>query len=140
MDYEPSDEFVTAIDVAVGVLRYHQDSAIAYAIQNVPIYAQRQPTPEQRRAGGCPNCTYLGLWANYWPGYPQTEHGLIWLFEDGIRRMRTDLYDQVAATLIHEIEHALQRDHILQRVNPRQPAAVLRAYSVRIAPCLKRPC
>lgn len=136
---EVSEEFAGAIQDIINALRYHEDPALRYMLANIPIYAQWEPTGPQRRAGGCPNCTYLGLWANQWPGYTQTQHGIIWLFERGIRGKAQhegiDLYDATAGVLLHELDHALQRDHILESLYP-----TVKERRVRIAPCLKRPC
>ena len=111
---EVSEEFAATIESIIEVLRYHEDPALRYMLKNIPIYAQWAPTDAQRRAGGCYYCTYLGLWANSWPGYPEEPHGMIWLFESGIRAKGGDLYDCTAAVLLHEMDHALQRDHILR--------------------------
>ena len=136
--FDTGPEFLEAIETCIGVLRYHRDVAIAYAATNVPIYAQWRPTPDQARAGGCRHCTYYGLWAREWAGYTGSDHGIIWLFEHGIRTRKGDLLDNVMNTLLHEIDHALQRDHILKALGLEQEA---RAHSVRIAPCLKQhPC
>ena len=98
------------------------DPAVRYAVQNVPIYTLAAPSRRQAIDGGCPNCTYLGLWADQpgpdYPvppgGYPASNHGYIWLFEEGIRNCSdAELDSQTHAVLIHEIDHALQRDHIL---------------------------
>lgn len=135
---EVSDEFAGILDDIINANRYHPDEAMRYMLANIPIYAQWAPTDEQRRAGGCRTCTYLGLWASQWPGYPATKHGTIWLFEQGIRAQGGDLYDQTAYVLAHEMDHALQRDHILESIHP---SVKERRAGLRIAPCLKgQPC
>jgi hypothetical protein len=103
----------------------HPDDAIRFAAGQVPVYTQRAPSLAQAHAGGCPPpCTYLGLWADeataarLFPPGPWSEepapHGIIWIFENGIRRVaRGDVYQQVHTTLVHELGHALQRDHVL---------------------------
>jgi len=118
------------------------DDAVAYMAQFIPIYTQYRPTPEQAKAGGCVNCTYLGLWADRWPGYPSYEHGIIWLFEEGIRSRSGDVQAQVFSTLIHEMDHALQRDHVLDALERKRSAGLwlprrMAAMAVRPSP---RPC
>ena len=110
----PSEEFKRAVGSALGLARVSPDEAVRYMVDFVPVYVQAAPTYEQAAAGGCPTCTYLGLWVDRWPGYPTAPHGSIFLFEDGIRKYSPDVYKQAYATLIHEMDHALQRDHVLQ--------------------------
>ena len=93
-----------------------EDPAVAFAAANVPIFTMPYPTTGMAQAGGCGSCTYLGLWASDWPGYEPSEHGIIWLFEHGIttRARNGDVQQQTLLTLEHEIDHALQRDHVLE--------------------------
>lgn len=112
-----SRDFYTAAEAAIARAKEHPDRAIAYAAHVVPVYVDTAPEPEQARAGGCASCTYLGLWASSWPGYPPVDHGLIWLFETGIRQhTAASLTDEVHFVLVHELGHALQRDHVLDEM------------------------
>jgi hypothetical protein len=103
----------------------------------VPIWLAEAASPAQLAETGCPHCAYLGLWAPSWPGYPSSPHGMVWLFERSIRGMRKSmpadtaqlvylqpsllgikaahgpLVGNVADVLVHELQHALQRDHVL---------------------------
>lgn len=125
-----SQEFIVALTEAQHLAAQSPDSAVAYMAQQVPTYAQERPTPEQARAGGCPTCTYLGLWASSWPGYTPSAHGTIWIFEEGVRRQGGNLVDAAYRTILHEMDHALQRDHVLERLGQRALAL----------PCPDRPC
>lgn len=120
MQQQASPVFIVAVRKAVEAATQSSDDCVRYAAAHVPIYAQKGPTPEQARAGGCSECTYLGLWAYRWPGFEVAPHGIIWLFEDGITAVaiqtNTSLVSQCLNVILHEIEHALQRDHILQAV------------------------
>jgi hypothetical protein len=111
---EVSPAFVDAVRWALDQAKHNPDEVVRFAAHYIPIYAQRTPTQEQAEAGGCPTCTYLGLWADRWPGYDAAPHGTVWLFEDGIKRMGGDVRKQALGTLLHEIDHALQRDHVLE--------------------------
>lgn len=123
-----SSEFLEVVQVALSVARMSSDECVAFmAAGNVPVYAQRRPDLAQARAGGCVACTYLGLWADTWPGYDYSEHGIIWLFEQGIRKQPGDLGQETLATLLHEMDHALQRDHVLEALG-RQRAAAQTGY------------
>ena len=107
-------EFIDAAEAAIAYVRNSDDPQVAYAAANVPIFIMPFPNSAQAHAGGCPSCTYLGLWANKWEGYAPSTHGIIWLYEDGIRsKAHGDLINQTIKTLEHEIDHALQRDHVL---------------------------
>lgn len=109
-----SREFYAAAEAAIALARQDPDLAVAYAAHVVPVYVATGPEPDQASAGGCVSCTFLGLWASSWPGYPAVEHGVIWLFEDGIRsHTGASLTDEVHYVLLHELGHALQRDHVL---------------------------
>jgi len=121
-----SQEFLAAVKWASEQVAEDEDEAQRFAIHYVPVYAQAHPTREQAVAGGCTKCTYLGLWSNDWPGYPKTDHGTIWLFEQGIRSQGGDLYQQVLSTLKHEIDHALERDHVLEHLRQVKAAAMVR--------------
>ncbi len=127
-----SPEFKDLVEDAIGYAQQSGDEAVAYAAAHVPIFMQIKPTHEQASAGGCRSCTYLGLWANAWPGYAPEEHGIIWVFEDGIRRIaeRTgkDLFRQIYETVIHEIDHALQRDHVLEALQRQKAMAQVMDY------------
>lgn len=109
--------FLAACRMACWAMERHDDDAIVYAVKRVPVYAQYTATEEQARAGGCPTCTYLGLWTDRWPGYGVWPHGIIWLFEDGNQqetaREDSDLTAVATRVLHHELGHALQRDHVL---------------------------
>lgn len=108
-----SMEFLEAGRLAVVKSRQVRDDAVRYMTAAIPIYAQWDATAEMALAGGCPKCTYLGLWTERWPGYENSQHGLIILFERGIRFMGRDLWAQTYDTLIHEFGHALQLDHVI---------------------------
>ena len=113
-----SDEFYQAVESAIVTCRDWDDDAIAYAAHHVPIYVAYRPTKAQARAGGCVTCTYLGLWCDRWPGYKASQHGIIFLFEEGIASTAnmdlTTLEAKTTAVLHHELEHAMQRDHVLE--------------------------
>jgi len=132
----PRTEFTTTIREARDLLMVDADEAVAFAARVVPVYAQRDVDPYQERVGGCRlpggrKCTYLGLWANGWadPEFPDAPHGRIFLFEEGIRtygdRLGVDLFTQVYDTYLHEIGHALQRDHVLEALKAEQRAQAL---------------
>lgn len=109
-----SPEFHGAAVTALARARNNPDLAVAYAAHVVPVYVDAAPDPAMAAAGGCPDCTYLGLWASSWPGYPPAGHGIIWLFETGIRKYASaSLEDKVHFALVHELGHALQRDHVI---------------------------
>ncbi len=128
MDNRVSTEFFDAVQWATEQAAQSNDELVRFAIHFIPVYPQREPTPAQARAGGCSTCTYLGLWSDAWPGMPRTEHGTIWLFENGIRKYSTDLYDQVLKTLLHEIDHAVQRNHVLESLNEAKAKARAMAW------------
>lgn len=80
----------------------------------------------------CRACTFLGLWASSWPGYEQSPHGIIFLFEDGIRKeiekkkdmgVRATLQEECLRVFLHEVDHALQRDHVLEAMGRKGPNA-----------------
>jgi len=125
----PSPAFHAAVKWALEEAKHSPDEVVRFAAYYIPIWVQYRPTPDQARAGGCEQCTYLGLWADRWPGYEKSPHGHIWLFEDGIRRMGGGLQQQALATLLHEFDHALQRDHVLEGMN--RAKAELAAMAVR---------
>lgn len=109
------------------VISRHPDEAAAFAASVVPIWTMRDATPEMKKAGRCEHCRFLGLWAASWPGYDPEAHGHIWLFEDGIReqarRERIAVMDQIANTLVHELDHALERNHVLEHLRKAQTMA-----------------
>lgn len=112
-----SHEFVVMAEAARdNIARYHPNEAFRAAAVWVPVYLQRHADLQQRIAGGSAAGIFLGLWADQWPGYPPSAHGIIWLFEDGIRMARNTLQGQVYETLEHELGHALGRDHVLDRL------------------------
>lgn len=134
-----SAEFERAVKSAIAGVQESPDEAARFAMHYVPVFVQPEPTREQAIAGGCPTCTYLGLWTSNWPGYtaadmgiPQDEwHGVIFLFERGIRSMNPDLHAQTQATLVHEIDHALERDHVLEHLNRAKAQIAAQAMQAR---------
>ncbi len=109
-----SDEFRRAYLGAQQNLLHYPDDSVQYMAEFVPVYLDRAPTIEQKQAGGCTKCTYFGLWAAQWRGMARAEHGMVWLFEDGIRTINGDLIENTTKVLYHELyEHALQNDHVL---------------------------
>ena len=132
-----STEFDNAVRAAIDAAQNSPDEAVRFAIHYVPVYVQARPTHDMAVAGGCPSCTYLGLWAQSWPGYTARDlgiqqenwHGVIFMFEEGIRRQGVPLSIQAQQTLFHEIDHALQRDHVLEhlKVAKAQYAAQVRS-------------
>ena len=133
-----SPEFLEVVQAAVDSARLSSDECVAFmAAGHVPVFAQRRPDQAQARAGGCVSCTYLGLWADAWGGYERSEHGIIWLFEEGIRRQGGDLGQHTLATLLHEFDHALQRDHVLDALRRQKAAAAVAGgvgYGQRASP------
>jgi len=125
-----SSEFEAKVRDALHMAQQHQDEAYRFMAVEVPVYAQMMPDQQQAVAGGCPSCTYLGLWADRWRGFPDQPHGTIWLFEDGIRKQGGHLGEKVYATLLHEFEHALGRDHVLDAIKANK-ALGIRPYAVR---------
>lgn len=123
-----SPDFRAAVDYALQQAAHFPDDAIQYMSAKVPVYMAAVPTPQQAQAGGCPNCTYLGLWAAAWPGLPPAPHGMIWLYEEGIRRTGGNIYEQVMAVLLHEYDHALQRDHVLDAMRADQARGAWRPW------------
>jgi hypothetical protein len=137
-----SSEFHNAILKAIDLLSQVPDDAIQYLVNGMPdtvtLYGDPTASPSQAAAGGCAHCTYLGLWADAWPGHKIGKHGAIWLFENGIRQMGQGQYDDLVAwdgrplkgtaqapdqltsntyeVLLHELGHALNRDHVLDEV------------------------
>lgn len=135
-----SEEFKQACEAARIAALGADDDAVRYMAEVIPIYAQARPTREQAMAGGCATCTYLGLWADRWPGYPNSAHGHIWLFDQGIRAIGGNLHRQVYSTLLHEFDHALQRDHVLDAMEGRKNGAnAQRAAAMAFLP-QPRPC
>jgi len=118
-----SEDFITAVGAALAYARVSPDEAVRYMVDNVPIFGQFAPDPIQAMAGGCSTCIYLGLWADRWEGKPSVPHGMIWLFESGIRKIGGSLETQTRATLLHEMDHALQRDHVLEAMHKKKAAS-----------------
>lgn len=141
-------EFKAAVIQALDIARTLPDDALVYMTypEHCGIYADDKATTEQAIAGGCENCSFLGLWADSWPGYTRTPHGVIWLYEDGIRQLKGNADDSLQArhpgrydivvdgygavrdkygpltanildVLTHEMAHALQRDHVLDALD-----------------------
>jgi len=108
-----TEEFREATNLALMKAMREPNDAIRYMATHIPIYRQYEATDDMRKAGGCPDCEFLGLWTQEWPGYENSQHGLIILFERGIRYKKRDLWQQCFDTLIHEFGHALQEDHVL---------------------------
>lgn len=121
-----TSQFIAAVQAAIARAKESDDPAVRYAATIVPIYAQPKATQSQALACGCRDCPYLGLWANAWPGYDVSDHGIIWLFEDGIRKTMDktglDMETQCLSVLLHEIDHALQRDHVLEAMEAQRRA------------------
>lgn len=112
-------------------LRNHQDERVRFMNRTIPVILQYAPTTQQAAAGGCPDCTYYGLWVNSWPGYPKPRdpvqnHGLIFLFESGVRRGFESLDEGVINVLLHEMDHALGNDHVLEDMMNHKAAAMAR--------------
>lgn len=132
-----SPEFMGAVQWALATAGQSPDEAVRYMVETVPVYAAPRPDIAQAQAGGCPNCVYLGLWAARWTGYQQSPHGIIWLFEEGIRRMGGRLPQQTLGTLLHEFDHALQRDHVLEALGQHKALA---AAAMGYRPAARRCC
>jgi len=130
-----SPRFMEAVRWAMEEAKRSSDEVVRFAVNYVPVYAQAVPTVEQARAGGCATCTYLGLWADRWPGYDAVPHGTIWLFERGITSMGGDLRRQALGTLLHEIDHALQRDHVLEAMQKAKADVAAMAVRPRYGCC-----
>ena len=134
-----SPEFRNAVMSAIGKLKVSQDEAQRYMVEFVPVYALYGPSYDMKVAGGSIKNTYLGLWTDHWNGYPGSPHGLIFLFESGIRTVNPDVYDQTYQTLVHEMDHALQRDHVLAGMHAAKArgwGVQGRAQSYGCRPCL----
>lgn len=133
-------EFHEATRRALDAARTVDDACVQYVLQHVPVYIQPFPTPEQLRQSGARGKMLLGIWAPRWPGLETGPHGLIVLFEEGIRWSAENhgnaLNTETLAVLLHEIQHALQRDHILQAVEKEQEAwgASARGYGYGASP------
>ena len=78
----------------------------------VPIWAQYAANPTEAAAAGCESCRYLGMWSGNWPNLPPARHGNIILFEDAIMRLSGDPVKRCAEIIVHELGHALERDHV----------------------------
>ena len=111
-----SQEFYQAVAQAIAMASQSDDQPIAYMAYAIPVYAQSEPTEAMKSAGGCAACTFLGLWTDGWAGFTAGDHGLIMLFERGIRAQGGDLTQQTLRVLLHEFDHALSRDHVLERL------------------------
>jgi len=119
-----SREFMSAVQQAIKAAMACDDEAVRFMVAYVPIYAQYAATPAMAQAGGCINCTYHGLWIDDWPSFPAAPHGLIFLFEAGIRSQGGDLVENTYGVLLHEMGHALQRDHVLDAMRQMKAAAM----------------
>lgn len=113
---EPTPEFVALVEDALAKASLAPDDAVRFMSYEIPVYVQPDADPDQKEAGGCSDCIYLGLWADQWPGFPEEKHGQIWLFEQGIRGtdQHLPLDQRVYSVLVHEMDHALQRNHVLE--------------------------
>ena len=111
-----SPEFKSVVNQAWQMSRQAPDDSMRYMADNIPIWVLPKADPQKALAGGCPTCTYLGLWADQWPGYQSGKHGIIFLFEDGIRGLHQNLLKDTYEVLTHEMGHALQRDHVLDEM------------------------
>lgn len=139
---EPSPQFVAAVKGAIQQARDYEDDAVQYLASleyGIPVYAQFKANQEQARAGGCDNCLYLGLWASSWNGYPNSPHGLVWLFETGIRAQGGNLQQEALRVLLHEFDHALQRDHVLDAMQAKMAAGAWRPSTAPSRGCSRCP-
>lgn len=129
-------EFRMALAKSLELAAQEPDDAVNYMTRHVPVYGLYQPTSEQAVAGGCTTCTYLGLWARAWAGYPPAPHGIVWLFEEGIRKQGGDLTQQTKRVLIHEFGHAAQKDHVLDAMEAeKKQRAMARPFAAGYKPC-----
>lgn len=112
-----------------------RDDAIRWMAQRIPIYLEWEATPEQARAAGCPTCTYLGMWSDQWPGMETSAHGAIWLFERGILSMRGDPVHNAYDVLVHEMGHAVQRNHVLDAMEAERQGRAYLAPASRGCGC-----
>ena len=134
-----SEEFKAAVNQAWQIATdpvQTQDDAIRYMARAIPIYVEPIATPDQAAAAGCPKCIYLGMWSERWPGMPVEKHGIIWLFEAGIRTMRGNLVDNAYEVLTHEMGHALQRDHVLDAMEEERQRGVTSPSPPRGCGCI----
>lgn len=125
-----SEGFKQAVARAIAAANQAPDDAIRYMARTIPIYLDQEASVEQSTAAGCATCSYLGLWANGWPGYPPEPHGTIWLFESGISGMGGDIAENAYDVLVHEMSHALDRDHVLDAME-----AEARGLAAPASPC-----
>lgn len=128
-----SPQFVATVNQALQMAKdptITRDDSRRWMASNIPIFLEDQASPQEAEAAGCPWCTYLGMWTPDWPGFPRSEHGLILLFEDAIRSMRGDLVANVYQVLTHEMDHALQRDHVLDAMEAERKAAAASGYNI----------
>ena len=112
-----TDNFIFVATEAMHRASQEPDDATRYMVDNIPVYATYDVTPEMNIAGGHPGEVYLGLWAEAataraW-GYDTSQHGTIWLFEKGWRSIGGDVNAATLKTLLHEFQHAKQVDHVL---------------------------
>ena len=124
MSEQVSPQFIQAVRAAIERAKSYPDEAVPYMVSVIPVWAAPYANQAMAEAGGCPNCTYLGLWASNWPGYQASQHGIIFLFDNGISQMGGDLVDNAYKVLLHEFDHALQRDHVLDALATRKRLAL----------------
>lgn len=129
-----SPQFDQMVRAAISQIKTtHPDPGVRYVMENVPIFMNRTPTKQLARAAGCEECMFLGAWSAAWPGYPQSKHGIIWTFEDGIVRQAQNkgisVPTQIEDTLIHEAGHSLGRDHVLDEMRKRARPLVAALYA-----------
>ena len=126
---QPTPEFFSlACDALRKAGQLADHDAYDYMSRHIPVYAQWDADTAQKRAGGCPDCMYLGLWADKWDGVEVSTHGVIFCFEQGIRteaeRKGVPVEQQVKETILHEFGHALQFDHVLDAMEAEKAAAM----------------
>ncbi len=119
-----TDNFFFVAGEAMRRASEQPDDATRYMADNIPVYAVYDVTPEMNIAGQHPGAVYLGLWADpatarRW-GYDTDKHGTIWLFEKGLRSIGSDVAAATLKTLLHEMGHALQHDHVLDALEKAQ--------------------
>jgi hypothetical protein len=136
----PTPQFIKAVQEALAIARESPDEKIRYCVDYVPIVMLMIPTEEQANAGGSPGSSYMGPRVDKWPGYPVYDHGMIFIYEQGIQMQARDndisLRDSALRTILHEYDHALRRDHITNGISRAKRAAM----SYIPNPTMARPC